>query len=752
MSALSKRQQARNERALQELIRSVPGNDRCVDCQARNPGWASWNLGVFLCMRCAALHRKLGTHISKVKSLSMDSWSSDQVDNMKRNGNVVVNKIYNPRNVKPPIPIDVDEADSAMERFIRQKYELKVLEDGRPKPPSRHDPSYTSSSKTPLPGDGGSPPPPLPPKTGRRFGFGLRPVSSTNTFSSSEQSSPRDEYGLSSNKQSRVFGASIGDTSGSFESKLEALRDMGFPDSKRNATILRGLNGNLEKAIESLVRLGEGTDRRPRARTPVPRATPTSSQFSEPAKSPKSTVSNNPFDNLDFAPPRTAVSQAGSQSEPQSAVGNGDGFGAPAKSYNPFDSLVSQPASMQSTLSLDQSFQQLQVSQPLFPNITGGYPSQQGQMPFQRYQQSMTPPVTMSSQNGIAASPSSVNGGYNPFFQNNNTQSVQPQQQAQVQNNPYFSQAQSLSPTNPFFNVPGGQPQSVAQQRPHIPDSSQSYGNNQPQMPSFQRYNTMPTLASSSPFSQQQPQSQQPQQPQQQYMPQQQQQEAAYNPFSMPTTNPTTTPSSYQLPLNLQQQQPQQHQQQPLIPQPTGKFDKSAILALYNFSQPPPTIPEQPPPMPQQQQQQQQQQDFMTPAHSQPQPPQPHLPTNPLNITTNTPLNTTTTGTGTRNPYFTTPTQTTTHPLLADPSSSSSSSTLPSNNISTPLSAPVMGAKAQIGGVAGGGGGNPFPQPHTHTHAHTHTHMSRESVDIAGLQSGRHSPDVFASLSARYVR
>ena len=37
-------------------------------------------LGIFLCMRCAALHRKLGTHISKVKSLSMDSWSNDQVE------------------------------------------------------------------------------------------------------------------------------------------------------------------------------------------------------------------------------------------------------------------------------------------------------------------------------------------------------------------------------------------------------------------------------------------------------------------------------------------------------------------------------------------------------------------------------------------------------------------------------------------------------------------------------------------------
>lgn len=145
---ISKRSQARNERAIQELIRTVPGNDRCADCQARNPGMScdalvSLNLadksfafrvgqlerksiplhprdrfgsyrtsclltrlystgfirgsgfdpipcgadrmvcvklGIFLCMRCAALHRKLGTHVSKVKSLSMDSWSNEQVE------------------------------------------------------------------------------------------------------------------------------------------------------------------------------------------------------------------------------------------------------------------------------------------------------------------------------------------------------------------------------------------------------------------------------------------------------------------------------------------------------------------------------------------------------------------------------------------------------------------------------------------------------------------------------------------------
>lgn len=50
-SIINKRQQARNERALHELIRTVPGNDRCADCQAGNPGEFSIGHRVFLTNR-----------------------------------------------------------------------------------------------------------------------------------------------------------------------------------------------------------------------------------------------------------------------------------------------------------------------------------------------------------------------------------------------------------------------------------------------------------------------------------------------------------------------------------------------------------------------------------------------------------------------------------------------------------------------------------------------------------------------------
>lgn len=50
----------RHQRQLMELVK-LPGNEICADCTGRNPRWASWSLGIFICVQCAGVHRKMGT-------------------------------------------------------------------------------------------------------------------------------------------------------------------------------------------------------------------------------------------------------------------------------------------------------------------------------------------------------------------------------------------------------------------------------------------------------------------------------------------------------------------------------------------------------------------------------------------------------------------------------------------------------------------------------------------------------------------
>jgi len=78
-------------------------------------------------MNCASVHRKIGTHITKVKSLTMDVWTREQVEQMRQVGNIKSNEMYNPDEVRHPPPANtIDVArDSEIEKFIRDKYEYK---------------------------------------------------------------------------------------------------------------------------------------------------------------------------------------------------------------------------------------------------------------------------------------------------------------------------------------------------------------------------------------------------------------------------------------------------------------------------------------------------------------------------------------------------------------------------------------------------------------------------------------------------
>lgn len=54
--------------SVSKILRGIPGNDKCAECSAPEPEWASLNLGILLCIECSGVHRNLGVHISKVHS------------------------------------------------------------------------------------------------------------------------------------------------------------------------------------------------------------------------------------------------------------------------------------------------------------------------------------------------------------------------------------------------------------------------------------------------------------------------------------------------------------------------------------------------------------------------------------------------------------------------------------------------------------------------------------------------------------
>ncbi|ESO06479.1 hypothetical protein HELRODRAFT_94076 [Helobdella robusta] len=75
-------------------ILTISGNDVCCDCGHPDPRWASFNLGVTLCIECSGIHRSFGVHKSKVKSVTLDAWEPDQVRVMEQLGNDIARRIF----------------------------------------------------------------------------------------------------------------------------------------------------------------------------------------------------------------------------------------------------------------------------------------------------------------------------------------------------------------------------------------------------------------------------------------------------------------------------------------------------------------------------------------------------------------------------------------------------------------------------------------------------------------------------------
>jgi len=87
-------QDTKNDTLVVNLLRQVPGNSVCADCNAEDPTWASINLGILICLNCSGVHRSMGVHISKVRSLTLDLWDIELLIYMTKLGNVRVNQLF----------------------------------------------------------------------------------------------------------------------------------------------------------------------------------------------------------------------------------------------------------------------------------------------------------------------------------------------------------------------------------------------------------------------------------------------------------------------------------------------------------------------------------------------------------------------------------------------------------------------------------------------------------------------------------
>eukprot|EP00548_Thalassiothrix_antarctica_P019336 CAMPEP_0194195138 /NCGR_PEP_ID=MMETSP0154-20130528/75967_1 /TAXON_ID=1049557 /ORGANISM="Thalassiothrix antarctica, Strain L6-D1" /LENGTH=483 /DNA_ID=CAMNT_0038919633 /DNA_START=96 /DNA_END=1547 /DNA_ORIENTATION=- len=118
-----------------------PENAVCADCPERQPRWASLikpppgsgddiGMGAFMCLECSGAHRRLGVHISFVRSINLDSWKEHEVRMMENGGNKKVNVLFESLLQRSGVQkISSMASGPQRERYIRDKYERRKFYD-----------------------------------------------------------------------------------------------------------------------------------------------------------------------------------------------------------------------------------------------------------------------------------------------------------------------------------------------------------------------------------------------------------------------------------------------------------------------------------------------------------------------------------------------------------------------------------------------------------------------------------------------
>lgn len=110
-------------------VRRLPGNEFCADCSGKDPTWLATNLGVLLCIECSGIHRDMGVHISRIRSIELDKLGTVELLQAKAVGNGGFNEIMEATlndDLKPTASSKMDERKEFIRaKYIQHKYAIK---------------------------------------------------------------------------------------------------------------------------------------------------------------------------------------------------------------------------------------------------------------------------------------------------------------------------------------------------------------------------------------------------------------------------------------------------------------------------------------------------------------------------------------------------------------------------------------------------------------------------------------------------
>lgn len=115
-----------------ENMRMDKENLCCFDCGNNQTSWVSLYFGIFICLKCAGLHRGLGVHISVVRSVNLDTWTSEKLLYLLIGGNARAREYFS----------QIDP--SALRSPIADKYNLQVALDYKKLLREEHDSALKS--------------------------------------------------------------------------------------------------------------------------------------------------------------------------------------------------------------------------------------------------------------------------------------------------------------------------------------------------------------------------------------------------------------------------------------------------------------------------------------------------------------------------------------------------------------------------------------------------------------------------------